>query len=179
SGRPAAADPLLPSISVAPGKPYHFSTDIPVGSPDLWDLAHPALYRAVVSVRDGRKVLDEETVTFGIRDAHFDAATGFWLNGHNFKLKGVCLHADGGMFGAAVPLRIWERRLEQLRAIGVNAIRTAHNPPTPEFLALCDRMGFLVMDELYDCWTVGKTPYDYHLYFTEWSRTDARDAVLR
>src|SRR6185437_15333834 len=67
SGRPAAADPLLPSISVAPGKPYHFSTDIPVGSPDLWDLAHPALYRAVVSVRDGRKVLDEETVTFGIR----------------------------------------------------------------------------------------------------------------
>jgi len=179
SGRPAAADPLLPSISVAPGKPYHFSTDIPVGSPDLWDLAHPALYRAVVSVRDGRKVLDEETVTFGIRDAHFDAATGFWLNGHNFKLKGVCLHADGGMFGAAVPLRIWERRLEQLRAIGVNAMRTAHNPPAPEFLALCDRMGFLVMDELFDCWTVGKTPYDYHLYFTEWSRTDARDAVLR
>ena len=103
-------------------------------------------------------MLDDETVPFGIRDAHFDAATGFWLNGKNFKIKGVCLHADGGAFGAAVPLRVWERRLETLKALGVNAIRTAHNPPAPEFLDLCDRMGFLVMDEMFDCWTVAKNP---------------------
>ena len=103
--------------------------------------------------------------TFGIREFHFDAATGFWLNGRNFKLKGVGLHSDGGAVGTAVPLRVWERRLKQLRLIGVNAIRTAHNPPAPEFLDLCDRMGFLVMDEMFDCWTVAKNRYDYHLYF--------------
>ena len=81
--------------------------------------------------------------------------------------------------GAAVPLRVWERRLELLRQIGVNAIRTAHNPPAPEFLDLCDRMGFLVMDEMFDCWTVAKNPYDYHLYFHEWSKIDTRDTVRR
>ncbi len=102
--------------------------------------------------------LDNEVITFGIRDAHFDAATGFWLNGKNFKVKGVCLHADGGAFGMAVPLAVWEERLEELRKLGVNAIRTAHNPPAPEFLDLCDRMGFLVMDEMFDCWTVAKNP---------------------
>ena len=74
---------------------------------------------------------------------------------------------------------MWERRLERLRALGVNAIRTAHNPPAPEFLDLCDRMGFLVMDELFDCWTIGKTPHDYHLYFKDWSHADVRDTVLR
>jgi beta-galactosidase len=123
--------------------------------------------------------VDDETLTFGIRDAHFEADTGFWLNGKNFKLKGVCLHHDGSAFGAAVPLRAWERRLEILRHLGVNAIRTAHNPPAPEFLDLCDRMGFIVMDELFDVWTVAKNPYDYHLYFREWSNIDARDTVLR
>ena len=104
---------------------------------------------------------------------------GFWLNGRNFKIKGVCLHHDGGAFGAAVPLRVWERRLEILKRLGVNAIRTAHNPPAPEFLDLTDRMGFLVMDEMFDSWTVAKTPYDYHRYFNEWSKIDTRDIVRR
>ena len=94
-------------------------------------------------------------------------------------LKGVCLHEDGGAFGAAVPLAIWEQRLTTLKTLGVNAIRTAHNPPAPEFLDLCDRMGFLVMDEFFDCWTVAKNPYDYHLFFDEWSLRDERDAILR
>ena len=120
-----------------------------------------------------------DSVSFGIREFHFDAATGFWLNGRNFKIKGVCLHHDGGAFGAAVPLGVWEERLKTLKALGVNAIRTAHNPPAPEFLDLCDRMGFLVMDEMFDCWTVAKNPYDYHLYFNEWSQTDERDTILR
>jgi beta-galactosidase len=167
------------TLSIASGATMNFSQDIIVEKPQLWNLERPNLYRLVVRVRDGNKTLDDETVTFGIRDAHFEADTGFWLNGRNFKIKGVCLHHDGSAFGAAVPLRVWERRLEILRELGVNAIRTAHNPPAPEFLDLCDRMGFLVMDELFDCWTVAKNPYDYHLYFNEWSRIDARDTIRR
>ena len=81
--------------------------------------------------------------------------------------------------GTAVPLRVWERRLETLKRVGVNGIRAAHNPPDPAFLELCDRMGFLVMDEMFDQWTVGKNPYDYHLFFREWSHVDTRDTVRR
>jgi beta-galactosidase len=164
---------------VAAGKSADFEQEIAVKSPDIWNLDHPVLYRALAEVRAGNVTLDDEVVPFGIREFHFDAATGFWLNGKNFKIKGVCLHHDGGAVGAAVPLRVWERRLEQLKRLGVNAIRTAHNPPAPEFLALCDRMGFLVMDETFDCWTVAKNPYDYHLYFRDWSLTDTRDTVFR
>ena len=147
--------------------------------PQLWNLDDPKLYSMVSEVRAGEKVLDAVTNSFGIRDAHFAADTGFWLNGKNFKLNGVCLHADGGAFGAAVPLEIWEARLKALKTLGVNAIRTAHNPPAPEFLDLCDRLGLLVMDEFFDCWTMAKTPFDYHLYFDEWSKTDERDTILR
>ncbi len=147
--------------------------------PQLWNLDEPALYQVATKILAGEKTLDETATTFGIRDAHFEAATGFWLNGKNFKLKGVCLHEDGGAFGAAIPLAIWEARLKTLKSLGVNAIRTAHNPPAPEFLDLCDRMGFLVMDEFFDCWTVAKNPYDYHLYFDEWSKIDERDTILR
>ncbi|MDR3699001.1 MAG: glycoside hydrolase family 2 TIM barrel-domain containing protein [Candidatus Sulfopaludibacter sp.] len=168
-----------PSQTLPPGKTADVQLEFAVASPALWDLDHPNLYRAVAKVRAGPATLDEQSVPFGIRDAHFDAATGFWLNGKNFKIKGVCLHADAGGLGTAIPLRAWERRLEQLRLIGVNAIRTAHNPPAPEFLDLCDRMGFLVMDEMFDCWTVAKNPYDYHLYFRDWSQTDTRDTVMR
>jgi beta-galactosidase len=165
--------------TVAAGSSAAFAEDLAIASPSLWDLDHPVLYRAIARVRAGRTALDEEAVSFGIREFHFDAATGFWLNGRNLKLKGVCLHHDGGAVGAAVPLGVWERRLGALRALGVNAIRTAHNPVAPEFLDLCDRFGLLVMDELFDCWTVAKNPYDYHLYFREWSKTDARDTVRR
>jgi beta-galactosidase len=152
---------------------------IAVRNPRIWDLEDPQLYRVVSEVRAGGKTLDSQTNVFGIREYHFHAATGFWLNGKNFKIKGVCLHADGSAFGAAVPLSVWEQRLKTLKSLGVNAIRSAHNPPAPEFLDLCDRMGFLVMDEFFDCWTVGKTPYDYHLYFNDWSHTDERDTILR
>jgi beta-galactosidase len=147
--------------------------------PQLWNLEKPKLYQAVIEVRDDGKVLDSIATPFGIRDAEFRADTGFWLNGKNFKIKGVCLHADGGAFGAAVPLSVWADRLKTLKTLGVNAIRTAHNPPAPEFLDLCDRMGFLVMDEFFDCWTVGKNSFDYHLYFDEWSHADERDTILR
>lgn len=171
--------------TIAAGQVGNFQHELKLTNPRFWDLDTPHLYRALVSVRGGGRTLDDETVTFGIRDARFDADRGFFLNGRNFKIKGVCLHQDGSAFGIAVPLSVWERRLTALRELGVNAIRTAHNPPAPEFLELCDRLGFLVMDELFDCWTVGKpaldnTPLqDYHLYFNEWSRRDLRDTVRR
>jgi beta-galactosidase len=147
--------------------------------PQRWNLNDPKLYRATSQILCAGKILDEDTNAFGIRDAHFEAPTGFWLNGENIKIKGVCLHQDGGAFGAAVPLDVWQQRLTTLRQLGVNAIRTAHNPPSTEFLDLCDQMGFLVMDEFFDCWQVAKKPYDYHLFFDQWSQIDERDTILR
>jgi len=167
------------ALTISAGKSADFQQDITVKSPQLWDLDRPVLYRAVTKVRAGSDVLDDELTPFGIRQAEFKADTGFWLNGRNFKIKGVCLHHDAGGFGAAVPLRAWERRLDGFRQLGVNAIRTAHNPVSPEFLDLCDRMGVLVMDEFFDCWTMAKNPFDYHLVFNDWSRIDARDTIRR
>jgi beta-galactosidase len=165
--------------TIAAGKSASFQLELAMANPKLWSLETPNLYQALVEVREGSKVLDDETVSFGIREARFDADTGFWLNGKNFKIKGVCLHGDGGAVGTAVPLRVWERRLETLKRVGVNGIRAAHNPPDPAFLDLCDRMGFVVMDEMFDQWTVAKNPYDYHLNFREWSGIDTRDTVRR
>jgi beta-galactosidase len=164
---------------IQPGVAAGFQAQIIVKYLKRWNLETPVQYRAAVTVVSDKKILDDEVVTFGIREFHFDAATGFWLNGKNFKLKGACLHHDGSAFGAAVPLAVWERRLNELRKLGVNAIRTAHNPPAPDFLDLTDRMGFIVMDELFDQWTLAKNPYDYHLAFNEWSKIDVRDTVRR
>jgi beta-galactosidase len=167
------------SQAVSAGGSVTLEQQIIFPHPQLWDLETPNLYHAVSKLQSDGRVIDQQTTAFGVRDAHFEADTGFWLNGRNFKLKGVCLHAEGGAFGAAVPLSIWEARLTTLKSLGVNAIRTAHNPPAPEFLDLCDRLGLLVMDEFFDCWTVAKNPYDYHLYFNDWSKIDERDAILR
>ncbi len=164
---------------ITAGSSGNIRQQITVKNPKLWNLDAPVMYRAVVSILSGGKTIDEENVSFGIRESHFDADTGYWLNGKNFKIKGACLHIDGSAFGSAVPVAVWERRLNELRKLGVNAIRTAHNPPSPDFLDLTDRMGFLVMDENFDQWTVAKNPYDYHLVFNEWSKIDTRDMVLR
>ena len=150
-----------------------------VEDPQRWGVDSPTLYQLVVELREGDEVVDSVRVAFGIRSAEFRADTGFWLNGENLKLKGVCLHHDGGAVGAAVPLDVWERRFKRLRELGVNAIRTAHNPPDPGFLDLCDRMGFLVMDESFDCWTRGKNRHDYHRDFPEWWERDLREMVRR
>lgn len=166
-------------VTIGPDETKSIDTELSLKNPRLWNVAGGVMYAARVEVREGKRTLDDETVPFGIREYHFDAKTGFWLNGKNFKVKGVCLHHDGSAFGAAVPLSVWERRLKELRKLGANAIRTAHNPPAPEFLDLADRMGFLVMDELFDQWTVAKNPYDYHLYFNEWSKRDVTDTVRR
>jgi beta-galactosidase len=161
-------------VSIPVGQTVNVEAELPVKNPKLWSLEDPALYNAEVRVGD-----DADTVTFGIRDARFEPDTGFWLNSKNFKIKGVCLHQDGGAVGNAVPLGVWEHRLKTLKQLGINAIRTAHNPPAPEFLDLCDRMGLLVMDEMFDQWTVAKNPYDYHLNFREWSHRDTADTVRR
>jgi beta-galactosidase len=150
-----------------------------VPDPDRWDLDHPALYTAHVTLLRNGKPIDNEDVRFGIREFHFDPNQGFFLNGVHHKIYGVALHTDAGALGTAVPLAAWQRRLTALRALGVNAIRTAHNPPAPEFLDLADRMGFLVMDEMFDCWTVAKNPYDYHLYFRDWSERDEAATIQR
>jgi beta-galactosidase len=167
-------------MTIAAGQSARLSADTALVKPHLWNMDDPALHKAVIKVvADNGEVLDQDTVTFGVRDAHFDAATGFWLNGKNIKLKGTAIHADGGAFGMAVPVSVYERRIRDLKALGVNAIRTAHHPFTPEFLEACDRMGIVVMAEAFDMWEVGKNPYDYHLYFDEWSSKDLKDFVDR
>ncbi|MGA2584981.1 MAG: glycoside hydrolase family 2 TIM barrel-domain containing protein [Tepidisphaeraceae bacterium] len=174
----ATAQPIA-SQSIDAGKSGDFSENLTVTNPKLWDLDHPQLYKAEVTILDGDSALDDHETIFGIRTIKFDPATGFLLNGKNIRIQGVCLHADNSAFGTAVPVGVWERRLSALKQFGVNGLRTAHNPPSPAFLDLCDRMGFLVMDEMYDCWDVGKNKYDYHLYFDQWSLTDLRDTVRR
>ena len=167
-----------PSATVGAGQTSDTAIKTNINKPQLWDIGKGILYKAVVRLRSNRRTIDEQTISFGIREFHFDPATGFWMNGRNFKIKGMCLHHDGSAFGAAVPLAVWERRLTELRKLGVNAIRNAHNP-AGDFLDLADRMGFIVMDELFDQWTLPKNPYDYHLYFNEWSKIDVRDTVRR
>jgi beta-galactosidase len=166
-------------LVLAPGATADLNAETIISNPDRWDIGHGAMYTVHATLlRDGKPV-DEEVVPFGIREFHFDADQGFFLNGVHHKVLGVALHTDGGAEGTAVPLAVWERRLTALRKLGVNAIRTAHNPPAPEFLDLADRMGFLIMDEMFDCWTVAKNPYDYHLYFKDWNIRDTTDTVLR
>jgi beta-galactosidase len=149
--------------------------------PQRWSIDSPRLYKAVTTISDGAKVLDEQVTAFGIRDARFEAATGFWLNGVNLKIKGVCLHHDGGPVGAAVPLDIWRERFRQLREVGVNAIRTAHNAVAPEFLDLADEMGLLVLDETFDTWEKAKSSAEkgYNLHWKDWWEADTRAQVIR
>ena len=156
-----------------------FDVRLTIRKPDRWDVGHPAMYRAVVEVLRGTQVIDTDTANFGIREFHFDAATGFWLNGRNFKLYGACLHGDVGAFGIAVPAEAYRERFQALQALGVNAIRVAHSAPSPEFLEQADRLGLLVMDELFDMWSLAKNPYDYHLDFPQWHVQDARDMAMR
>lgn len=178
-GRVVAKSVAGDDTPVPVGGSPKLSATLVVPRPERWDMTHPVLYRARVELLDGKHVIQTEEVPFGIRDAHFEAATGFWLNGRNVKIKGVALHSDVGALGMAAPLSLWEHRLRAMQRIGVNAIRTAHNEVAPEFLDLCDRMGMLILDEYFDQWTVAKNPYDYHLYFKDWYLRDTRDGVRR
>lgn len=152
-----------------------------IDQPELWDVEHPNLYKAITKTLVNGKEIDQKTTEFGIREAKFEAATGFWLNGKNIKIKGVCLHHDAGSLGAAVPLSAWDRRFKLLKEAGVNAIRVGHNPASPEFMSFCDKMGFMVMNETFDTWTASKNNGEngYNLYFKDWWERDTRDLALR
>ena len=183
----------LEKIQVIPsGTTGDVDAKIDVENPKRWDTDHPNLYTATIQLISEDEVLDEQTITFGIRDIRFDSEEGFFLNGVNTLLKGVNLHHDGGLVGAAVPDGVWERRLRLLKEMGCNAIRTAHNPPSEAFLDLCDRIGFLVQDEAFDEFDNPKDKRNnfnqekseevtrgYTEHFGEWAERDIKAMVLR
>jgi beta-galactosidase len=176
---------------LAAGKSSTLVQELDVIQPRKWSVDTPVLYTLRNRVTVGGTLVDETTTPFGIRTFAFDPANGFSLNGQTLKLKGVCLHHDAGSLGAAVPVKVWERRLRLLRELGVNAIRTSHNPTAPEFLDLCDRLGFLVQNEAFDeftppkykwvtGWTLGVPGrYGYGEAFAEWAVRDMEDFVRR
>ena len=153
--------------------------ELTVKNPGLWSVDNPQLYRVVTTIRSGQLLADSYETVIGIRSFEFDREKGFVLNGEPVTIRGVCNHHDLGCLGAAVNTRALERQLEILKEMGCNGIRTSHNPPAPELLDLCDRMGFIVMDEAFDIWKTGKTEFDYHLDFDEWHRRDIEAMVLR
>jgi beta-galactosidase len=150
-----------------------------VPRPKLWSLENPKLYRVESKVRTNERTVDASVTPFGIRTFEFTLDKGFFLNGKHVNIKGVCEHHDQGSLGAAVHKRAIERQLEILKSFGCNAIRTSHNPPDPALLDLCDRMGFLVMDESFDEWKQSKTMYGYGRFFDEWSERDITDMIHR
>ena len=150
-----------------------------VDNPCLWNVGKGCMYTAVTDLYEGDVKVDSYETPFGIRNFNFDAEKGFSLNGEQMKIHGVCLHHDAGALGAVVNKRAIERQLEILRGMGVNAIRSSHNPPAPELLELTDSMGFIVMDETFDMWRRRKTPHDYARYFDEWHEKDLTDLIKR
>jgi len=155
------------------------SQTLRVSAPILWSDERPYLYKVISELKQNGRVVDRYETPLGIRTFHFDVDKGFFLNGKPVKIRGVCNHHDLGSLGAAVNTRAIERQLEILKAMGVNAIRTSHNPPAPELLELTDKMGFIVMDEAFDVWKIQKTKFDYHLDWDEWHKRDLEDMVLR
>lgn len=150
-----------------------------VNKPQLWSLESPNLYTVTTEIEENGRILDRDTISIGLRNIAFDVKKGFFLNGKNIKINGVCLHGDLGCLGTAINEDALYRQLLMMKDMGVNAIRCSHNPPAPELLNLCDSMGLLVMDEAFDSWMQGKTTYDYSIYFKTWAERDLRDMVLR
>ena len=164
---------------IASGERQWAEQTLTIENPARWDIDNPDLYTAVSRVRQGSRRLDSCETPFGIRTIEFDAQRGFLLNGRYRKLKGVCLHHDLGPLGAAVNRRATERQLEIMKAMGCNAIRTSHNPPSPEQLEFCDKLGLVVLDEAFDCWRIPKVANGYNKYFEEWHERDLRDMIRR
>ncbi|HEV2435726.1 MAG TPA: beta-galactosidase GalB [Verrucomicrobiae bacterium] len=175
----ANASVARPVLDLAADQSETVWAEMTFAQPKLWSLETPNRYVAVTSLlRDGR-LLDRYETPFGIRTIQFTATNGFLLNGEHVKIHGVCLHSDLGLLGTAFNLRARQRQLQLLREMGCNAIRTSHNPPEPELLELCDRMGFLVMDEAFDCWAEAKRAGDYHRLFPDWHEPDLRAFIRR
>jgi beta-galactosidase len=156
-----------------------YDLEVTVANPRLWSVNSPNRYSVRVEVLSGGAVTDTYQATFGIRTFAMDPDEGFSLNGVRMKLNGVCLHHDLGALGAAVNRRATERQLQIMMATGCNAVRTSHNPPEPELLDLCDRLGLLVIDEAFDTWKESKNANDYNLYFDRWARIDIQAMVRR
>ena len=148
-------------------------------NPSFWSIDEPYLYTVKSEVFQNGVIIDNYSTPLGVRTFNFDPEKGFFLNGMSTKIKGVCMHHDLGSLGAAVNKRAIERQLEILKEMGVNGIRTAHNPPAPELLHLCDEMGFIVMNETFDIWRKNMTEFDYSIHFNEWHERDLRDHMLR
>ena len=176
-GQPAASAEA--HASVAAGRKHKFNQELKVRAPSLWSVDTPVLYTLESEVYAGGKLVDSAVTTFGIRTIEFDAVNGFRLNGQKLKIKGGCVHHDNGVLGATLYPRAEERKVEIHKASGYNAIRCAHNPPSPAFLDACDRLGMLVIDEAFDCWRDGKNPYDYHVAFDDWWQRDLDSMLLR
>lgn len=170
------------SIAIQSGKKIKVENSVVINDPLLWGPAptqKPNLYAAVTRLYINGRIVDENETRFGIRSLIFDPIKGLLVNGESIRLKGVNQHHDLGALGAAFNLRAAERQLEMLAELGCNAIRMAHNPPAPELLDLTDRMGFLVIDEIFDCWERKKTPLDFHLIFPDWYEADTRSFIRR
>ncbi len=174
-GRPAGHG--TSTVSVPAGKTQRTSVTVKVTSPALWSTSNPALYSLRTDVSAGGAVVDSTTTSFGIRYFSFDPAAGFSLNGEHMKLHGVDLHATEGAIGSAVRYDALVRQMEIMQSMGVNALRTAHNPPAPELVQVCERLGIVMMVEAFDCWHTGKVADDYHLYFDQWSDYDIGEMV--
>ncbi len=184
-------DAVLDSRAVQAGLSLKIDQAITAAAPVLWSPDTPYLYALLTEIIKNGEVIDHVRTPVGIRWFEFDADKGFFLNGTNLKIKGVCVHHDAGCLGAAVPPKVWIRRLKALKEMGCNAIRTSHNPPAANLLDLCDSMGFLVMDEAFDewegvknKWSTGHNIYPpkhfgYYEYFPEWSEIDIKEMVLR
>jgi len=166
-------------ISVSGFSSSELNQSVEMHEPHLWSSETPYLYSAKVEILSNGKVLDRTVEPFGIRSIHFDAQTGFTLNGKRTLLRGGCLHHDNGPLGSAALDRAEERRVEILKTNGFNAIRTSHNPPSKAFLDACDRLGMLVIDEAFDMWEKPKNPQDYSRFFRDWWKRDLEAMVLR
>ncbi|MCD8044957.1 MAG: DUF4982 domain-containing protein [Tannerellaceae bacterium] len=162
-------------LTLQANTPTDVKQNLRLANPQLWDIESPNLYTMETTVKAGNKIVDVYTTPFGVRTFSFDKDKGFFLNGRHVKLQGMCLHEDAGSLGTAVPTRYNERRLEIIKEYGCNAIRCAHNPFSPEFMELCDRMGFIVIAEAFDKWKSGY----YEKYFDEWWQADLGNMILR
>lgn len=166
-------------VSLAASATTPIDQQLDVTAPRLWSPDAPSLYTAVLTLSDSRGPLDRYETVIGLRSIEFTVDRGFLLNGEPLEFQGVCLHHDGGPLGAAVPEDVWRHRLQLLKGMGVNALRTAHNPFAPEFYRLADELGFLVMNEAFDGWETPKAPYDYGLYFEDWWQKDLHAFIRR
>ena len=170
------------NVRISPGSNAVAEGRATIANPKLWGpppTQKPNRYVAVTTVSQDGKVVDRYETPFGIRTLRFDPNQGVLVNGEHIDLKGVCDHHDLGALGAALNCRALQRQLEMLQDMGCNAIRTSHNPPAPELLEMADKMGFLVMDEMFDCWQRSKTPNDFHLIFDDWHEQDMRAQIRR